>query len=657
MGSDLIQKLMDPEDYDFYVREVFSNYYSLKDRETIEQNFHMRKKDGEWRNFHCKETIYLRKHDGTPVQIFGLITDTTEREQAEVAKRNLEKRFELALENIPDVVVIYDHEKRIQFINEATRQVSGRSISDFIGRREEEIWPPSVYNLYLPTLNEVYKTCKVQSVEADIQFPNNELRSLRVTCVPIVDEEGKIKEVIGITHDFTEKKRARELLQESEERYRLLVETSPYAICVHQDEKVIFVNPAAIRMLGAKSADEIIGKPISDIIQPDGWEVAHKRIERMLNGETGLYPAEDRYVRLDGRVINVVVTAAPFTFNGKPAVQVIALDISKQKRAEQELADEAVRRRILIEQSRDGIVILDKNGQIQEANKRAAEMLGYSSEEFLQLSVWDWDSNFTKEKILEMLQEVDEKGDFLETKHKRKDGSVFDVEISTNATMFMGDKLIFTVVRDITDRKKVQEDLQKTLTQLRQAVATTIEVLIQAIEIRDPYTAGHQRRVADLARSIAEEIHLPSERIEGIRIAASIHDIGKISVPSEILSKPTRLSETEMALVREHATNGYNILKDVESPWLLAEMVYQHHERMNGTGYPRGLKGDQILLESRILMVADVVEAMASHRPYRPALGLDAALEEIEKNRGIIYDERVVDACLKLFKEERFSFK
>jgi putative nucleotidyltransferase with HDIG domain len=179
--------------------------------------------------------------------------------------------------------------------------------------------------------------------------------------------------------------------------------------------------------------------------------------------------------------------------------------------------------------------------------------------------------------------------------------------------------------------------------------------LVSAVESRDPYTAGHQSRSANLARAIALEIGLAQETIEGIRMAGIIHDIGKLSIPAEILSKPTKLTEIEFALMKEHSRSGYEMLKDVESPWPLAEIVYQHHERINGSGYPRNLKGDEILIESRILAVADVVESMASHRPYRPTLGIEAALEEIEKNRGILYDHAVADACLRLFRHKGYQ--
>ena len=182
---------------------------------------------------------------------------------------------------------------------------------------------------------------------------------------------------------------------------------------------------------------------------------------------------------------------------------------------------------------------------------------------------------------------------------------------------------------NVKKRQEEEVKLQDALDGLRKAFGTTIQVMVSIIEMKDPYTAGHQKKSADVARSIATEMGLDQEKIEGIRMAGIIHDIGKLSIPAAILSKPTKLTEIEFSLIKEHARSGYEMLKDVESPWPLAEIVYQHHERMNGSGYPRNLKGDEILIESRILAVADVVESMASHRPYRPTLGIQAALEEI----------------------------
>jgi HD-GYP domain-containing protein (c-di-GMP phosphodiesterase class II) len=191
---------------------------------------------------------------------------------------------------------------------------------------------------------------------------------------------------------------------------------------------------------------------------------------------------------------------------------------------------------------------------------------------------------------------------------------------------------------------------------LRQSLEDSIKAIANTVEMRDPYTAGHQRRVGQLATAIARELGLSEDTMRGIELAASIHDLGKISVPAEILAKPGKLTAIEFMLLKNHAQAGFDILKDIKFPWPIATMVWQHHERQDGSGYPQGLKGEQILLESRIMAVADVVEAMASHRPYRAALGIDNALQEIERGRGTVYDAAVVDACLRLFAEKRFTF-
>ncbi|MEE9539915.1 MAG: HD domain-containing phosphohydrolase, partial [Candidatus Thorarchaeota archaeon] len=184
---------------------------------------------------------------------------------------------------------------------------------------------------------------------------------------------------------------------------------------------------------------------------------------------------------------------------------------------------------------------------------------------------------------------------------------------------------------------------------LRAAFKGTIEALAQATETRDPYTAGHQMRVAELASAIAEELRLPTETLESIQVSGMVHDIGKLAVPAEILSKPSTLGETEYHLIQAHVETAYDILRTIDFPWPVAEIVLQHHERLDGSGYPNGLKSDEILLEARIIGVADVVEAMSSHRPYRPALGIDAALEEIKSKKNICYDSDAVDACIRLF--------
>lgn len=210
--------------------------------------------------------------------------------------------------------------------------------------------------------------------------------------------------------------------------------------------------------------------------------------------------------------------------------------------------------------------------------------------------------------------------------------------------------------REVDHRKHAQKELQESLVRLTKLIGGTVLAIGAMVEKRDPYTSGHQVRVAELARAIGRELNLPPDRLEGLYIASAIHDIGKISLPAEILSKPSQLNSFEMSLIQAHSQAGYDILKVVDFPWPVATIVLQHHERLNGSGYPQGLAGETILQEARIVGVADVVETMSSHRPYRPSVGLDKALEEISSHKGVLYDPAAVDACIRLIREKRFEF-
>jgi len=241
---------------------------------------------------------------------------------------------------------------------------------------------------------------------------------------------------------------------------------------------------------------------------------------------------------------------------------------------------------------------------------------------------------------------------------RARDGTRRFVEMS-GAPIFEGENTVgvVCVARDVTDRMGTERALEHTLSELRQVLGGMIKILGLIVEQRDPYTAGHQRRVANLARAIATEMGVPLGRIGGIRVAGSIHDLGKVSVPAEILSRPGRLTENELKLVQAHAQIGYDLLREVEFPWPVADIVLQHHERLDGSGYPNHLRGQEILLEARILALADVVDAMSSHRPYRPAFTTDEVMEEISRERGALYDPEAVDACLRLFREKGFRLE
>ncbi|MDP2854432.1 MAG: HD domain-containing protein, partial [Smithellaceae bacterium] len=289
--------------------------------------------------------------------------------------------------------------------------------------------------------------------------------------------------------------------------------------------------------------------------------------------------------------------------------------------------------RLLADHVSDVIFVLDMNLKYTYISPSVKVLRGYEPEEVLKqptinsLTPASWDlARRTLSEVMELGKS--EHTDIpssrtLQLEVNRKDGTTVWTEMKFSFIRNEDQQPvgILGLTRDITDRKRAEVELKETLDSLRKAFGAIVQVMVSAVESRDPYTAGHQIRSADLARAIATEMGLPQNTIEGLRMAGAIHDIGKLSIPAEILSKPTKLTNLEFSLIKEHSRKGYEMLKDVESPWPLAEIVYQHHERMDGSGYPRNLKGKEILMEARILMVADVVEAMASHRPYRPGLG------------------------------------
>ena len=324
--------------------------------------------------------------------------------------------------------------------------------------------------------------------------------------------------------------------------------------------------------------------------------------------------------------------------------------------------------RLLADHMKDQVWLMDLDLKWKYISPLMEKLLGYNMEELIQLPFEKLLPTTSLKKSMEHFSTQLSKA--LPSSKPSSTKRLVELEFICKNGQFLWGECSFSFIRDekgkplsilgesrdITERKRAEEKLQQTLESLKRAVGTTIQVLVSALEVRDPYTAGHQSRVADLACAIATEMGLDQEQIEGIRMAGSIHDIGKLSIPAEILTKPTKLTDNEFALIKVHSETGYDMLKDVESPWPLAQIVYQHHERMDGSGYPNNLKGDKIILDARIMAVADVVEAMASHRPYRAALGIEKALDEIMKNKGILYDEIVADICLKLFTEKGYHF-
>jgi PAS domain S-box-containing protein len=409
--------------------------------------------------------------------------------------------------------------------------------------------------------------------------------------------------------------------------------------------------------------EETVGQLIYDLGNKQ-WDIPKLRelLETILPEKATFdnYEVEHDFTDI-GRRIMLLNARQIERASGKERIILLAIeDITERKRAEEAVLEESEESyRNLFENAGEAIFVA-QDGKLVFFNPTATRIIGYPAEELLSMPFTGFIHPDDRDMFIDRhYRRVKEEASpsIYPFRIIHRDGSVRWVELNTVLINWQGKPATLNFLNDITERKLAEEQLRESLEQLRRAVETTIQVLVMAVEMKDPYTASHQRRMTDLARTMATEMGLSPEKIEGLRLAGVIHDIGKIILPTEILSKPTKLSDIEFSMIKEHVRLGYDILKDVESPWPLAEIVLQHHERMDGSGYPRGLKGEEILIEARILAVADVVEAMASHRPYRPALGIDAALEEIEKNRGLLYDSHAVDTCLRVFREKGYQIE
>ncbi len=313
----------------------------------------------------------------------------------------------------------------------------------------------------------------------------------------------------------------------------------------------------------------------------------------------------------------------------------------------------------------DAVIVTDDSGKVTFMNPVAETLTAYEQTEALGRNVFDIyriidDKNFGTTD--QMIQDRIKTEMFIQRANQllvSKNNDIVPVDTTQTNLVDTRDRVSGSVVviRDITKKLEAEAKTVETLEKLRMAMGGMIQAMAYTVEKRDPYTAGHQRRVADLARTIGTEMKLAEDRVDGIRLAGVIHDVGKIAIPSEILSKPGKLTDLEYNLVKKHPEVGYDILRNIDFPWPIADIVMQHHERMDGSGYPRGIEADDIMLEARIIAVADVVEAMASHRPYRAALGVDKALAEIETEKGKKYDPDVAEVCLELFKTKKFDFR
>ncbi len=425
-----------------------------------------------------------------------------------------------------------------------------------------------------------------------------------------------------------------------------------------QTTKVVLANEAAAAIMGFGSREELESVDVNQHI----GEADKARLLSLLafagREEPSPVVEDARIVVRDGREVWVDVVCKKIDYQGRPAALVALREVTDRKRAEDELLASQEKNRVLIENASEAIVVI-QDELLKFANPRTEQMLGCAAQDLLLRPVSGVIHPADRQVVMEEhRRRLRGEGAtrVLELRIVDAAGLTKWVELNGVLLDWEGRPADLCFLKDITERKLADKRLQESYRMLQDTLDGVIQAMALTVETRDRHTAGHQRRVTALAQAIATEIGLPRERSRAVSIAGMLHDLGKITIPTEILSKPGRLTEMEFAIVKTHPRAGYDILKSIEFPWPVAEIVVQHHERLDGSGYPAGLKGAQSALEARILAVADVVEAMASHRPYRPALGIERALSEIRGNKGRLYDPDVVDACLAVFSSGAFRF-
>ena len=563
--------------------------------------------------------------------------------------RDAEYRYRTLFQTAGDAIFINDLEGRLLEVNEEACRRLGYTRDELLHLTVSDVTTPE----YVARRSEILKQLQATGhLVFETELVTRDGRIIPTECSSrLMDLQGR-PAVLSIARDITERKEAEKSLRQSEEKFRLVFEKAPIGI-MHYDQTstVTDCNEKFAEIIGAPK-EKFIG---FNMIRQLRDEQMRKAVAASLDGQMGYY--EGDYLSVTGGKSTPVRAIYQPIFSPEGVISggvTIFEDITERQRAVNELK---LKERLL-DSASDSIFLHDLEGNFLYMNEAAYITRWYTKEELLSLGAWALatpEAAVYQDKILRELWATGEL--IFESEHRRKDGSAIPVEIFARVLAVEGRELILSIARDITERMRAEEALKESLARTTAVQDGTIQAMATVIAARDPYTAGHQRRVTQLACAVARELGLPADRVAGLRVMGLLHDMGKISIPAEILSKPGKLSDTEFAIIKSHAQAGYEIVKEIRFPWPVAEVILQHHERLDGSGYPQGLTGPDIILEARILAVADVVEAMASHRPYRPALGLDQALEEISRNRGVLYDPEVVDACIKVCTEDKFTFE
>ncbi|HPN10192.1 MAG TPA: PAS domain S-box protein [Syntrophales bacterium] len=633
------------------VREKAIRSLQTKSLEPYEYRFVKKHRKILW----ALETITPIIYDGERATL-GSFMDISHRKKVEEALQKSEENYRLLFESAGQGILIAKDET-IQFANAALSEILGYPKEVITSRPFVTFVHPEDRSMLL---NRHRMRLKGEIPENDYQFrvitSDGTIKWLQINA-RIISWNGVPASLSFIT-DITDRRQAQEDLRASEEKYRTIIEQMEDGYFeIDLAGNYTFVNDAESNIVGY-SREEMSGMNARCYLDGESLKRATQVYKASYKTGEPFKSLEVEIIRKDKtKGFNEISGAVIRDAGGKPVgFRGFTRDVTERKQAELRLQRSEERYRDIFENAQEGIYQTTCEGRFLMANQAMARILGYDTPEELLDEQTDLARRIyvNPEERTKVIEQVQREGVVRgqEIQFYRNDGR----KIWISRTMRIvrdeqnNEPYLEGIVEDITEKKE-------SVDRLRKALGGTVQAIASVVETKDPYTAGHQRRVADLARAMGTELGLSPDQIEGLRMAGIIHDIGKISVPAEILSTPRRLTPIEFSLIKMHSQSGYDILKDVDFPWPIARMVLEHHERMDGSGYPNGLTGNDILLESRVLAVADVVEAMATHRPYRPALGLEAALEEINLKKGILYDPDVVSVCLKLFHDKNFVIK
>ncbi|MGA2367759.1 MAG: PAS domain S-box protein [Dehalococcoidia bacterium] len=623
-------------------------------------------------------SVDLKRNEQGEVTGFKCVSrDISGRRQMEEELRESEEMFRTLLENAPDGVYMNDLEGNFLYGNRKCEEIIGYQREELIGKNflELNILPENSLARAAQLLQDNINGKSTGPDELELIRKDGRHIPIEINT-NVVPRKGQVV-VLAFVRDISERKQAEEALRESEAHYRLLAEhTTDTVWLMDKNLQPTYQSPSVEKLRGL-TRQEIMEMPLEQRLTPESLKLASELFFKELprvEADPGYNPVHTldlEYYCKDG---TTTWSENKFSIirdkNGK-LVSILGegRDITDRRRVEKALMKSEEKYRLLAENARDIIWTMDMNFQFTYMSPSVLRIRGYTVEEVMTQSLQEIFTPSSLEIALKAIEEElalesMEPKDLsrtrtLELEHICKDGSTVWVEINTSFLRDTDDQPIgiLGVSRDITERKLAEEKLAKSYTSLKKTLNDAIDTMVKIVEMRDPYTAGHQRKVADLAAAIAKEMKFEDTEIEQVKMAAIIHDIGKIYVPSDILNKPGKLSEIEIQLIKSHSQYGHDIVMGMNCPCSVAQAILQHHERLDGSGYPNRLKGEDTILEAKILAVADVVEAIASHRPYRPARGVHVAMEEISKNKGKLYDPDVVDACLKLFTSGKFEFK